>query len=120
MSSAVYLSFTPPIPLEEWEVFCVENNIDYLPNVIGRNAFYANDGGVQIVFGGMNLNPLPKTPSGRTDFNAARPLLSASEITVSTFWMGKAIPDVARMAQCILSRWHGEMECDPELERFFS
>lgn len=116
MSSAVYLFFTPPIPLEDWVVFCNEQDITYSPQTVGRNVFYAGD--VEISFGDQNLAPLPQLPDGRLDFSAASPGSLASEITVSTFWMGKAIPDVARIAKLILGRWSGTMQCDPELTRF--
>lgn len=116
MSSAIYLSFATPITLEAWLAFCAEHGIVYSPHTVGRATFYQGD--VEIHFGESNWADLPRLPDGRWDFDAARPFPTAEKITVSTFWMGAALPDVARVALAITERWAGPMEYDPELTRY--
>src|SRR5581483_11283009 len=52
MSSAVRMTFTPPVPRKEWLEFCKAAGIKYSPLTLGRNNFYLPElGGVEIHFG---------------------------------------------------------------------
>lgn len=100
MSSAIYLSFPEPIPLNEWQAFCYANGIEHSPRTIGGNVYYFGD--VQIVFDASN-------------FGAGEAIPSTNAITVSTYFMRNLV-GVATMVKLILAHWIGSYESDDELK----
>lgn len=116
MSSAVYLTFDEPVPLDEWLVFCDAYDVAYSPHTVGRNAFYRDQ--VELTFGDAARDDLPLLPDGRLDFSAARPPEAAGRITISSYWMTH-LPEVAAVARAVLARWpRCSWSCDPELRRW--
>lgn len=119
MSSAIYYQPDGPISLSEWESFCTKHGIKYSPNTVGQNVYYADQ--VEIVFGGKEeFGTVERAGNGFPRWETARPPAQASEITVSTRWMGGAQPAVADLAIAMFRRWGGKLQASPELETAIS
>ena len=110
MSSAVYLEFEDGIELRDWELFCGKNNIQYSPQIIGRNVFHDNQ--VEIVFGRPFYKELPLV-DGRYDFNKVKPRSVAYRIVVSSYYM-RNLAQIVGIAEKILTRFGGTRTCDTE------
>jgi hypothetical protein len=93
MSSAATITFEPDtvgVPTKEWQSFCQEHCIKHSPQTIGGNVYYA----------------------GEVEVHYTR-----HDLHFSTFWMGSAIPDVARLAMLAWRRWGGQLTADPEIRK---
>jgi len=93
MSSAATLTFDPDtigVPADQWESFCQEHRIEYSPRTVGGNVYYAGD--VEVHY-------------------------AEHKLRFSTYWMGRSIPEVARLAMIAWQRWGGEISADPEVRR---
>ena len=91
MSSAASITFDPEtsgVPIDQWQAFCAEHVIVHSPQTVGGNVYYAGD--VDVIYNEHALH-------------------------FSTFWSGKAIPDVARIAMSAWCRWGGKISADPEV-----
>lgn len=108
MSSAIYLSLKDEVKLEDWQKFCSQEEIEHSPYTVGGNVYYFGGlGGVEIWFGkGSQYDKRPpySPPAG------------AREISVKTYWMGRAMPYVAKVAKKIIQRFGAEWTADMELE----
>lgn len=106
MSSAAYINWdldTDPLPLDEWEKFCREYEINYSPETNSKNVYYfGGRGAVECHFGDQN-------------FEGEGPLPAAHLVYFSTYHFGEAMPDVARIAFAAWKRWGGSLSADPEI-----
>lgn len=106
MSSSVHITLKDAILLSQWEEFCRREGLVHHPNVVGGNVYYgAGPSEVEVYFGRGNHDQ--KLPF--------RPPAKATEITVSTFWMGRRLEHVADVAAKILRAWPGTYYPSPEL-----
>lgn len=105
MSSAAYITFAEPVPLDRWEQFCREVGAEYVPNMVSGNCFYL--GRASIRFGAAEFAKV--TPQ--------RPPALASQITVESFF-GSNLREVARVTRLVSSRFGGAVKSDPELYPF--
>jgi len=87
MSSAVYINYSKPILLEEWQEFAKKEGIVYSPKTVGRNIFYFGE--VEINFGEPNFISSPKL---------------SKKIIISTYWMGD-LNSVDKVVRKILKKW---------------
>lgn len=94
MSSSCHLSVPEHHGLNRrtWETFAEENSIVYSPKTIGGDTWYLGE--VEVVF------------KRRMDDWA---------LTIGTFHMGRAIPEVARLAVKCWQHFGGSLEADPEV-----
>ena len=95
MSSAIHVSFDPMDDwpdVGQWQAFCDEHEIAYSPHTAGGITWYAGE--VEV---------------SHTD----------TTTTFSTYWMGGAIPEVARLAQAFWLQFGGRVSASPELQRAF-
>ncbi|HSX22574.1 MAG TPA: hypothetical protein VLE97_07360 [Gaiellaceae bacterium] len=94
MSSAANITFekdTIGVPADEWQSFCAEHQIKHSPQTVGGNVYYAGGiGGVEVHY-------------------------ERHALRFSTYWMGGAIPGVARLAMTAWKRWGGYLSADPEV-----
>ena len=92
MSSAASISFESGTvaPANEWDAFCREHQIEHSPNTVGGNVYYA--GQVEVRY-------------------------AAGKLRFSTYWLGSAMRDVARLALLAWQRWGGSLEADPEIRQ---
>jgi hypothetical protein len=91
MSSAASITFetgTIGVPPDRWKSFCQEHGIEHSPQTVGGNVYYA----------------------GQVEATHTR-----YRLTFSTFHLGNAIPEVARLAMIAWQRWGGEISADPEV-----
>jgi hypothetical protein len=112
MSSAVFIKLPSDVPIEAWSEFCRKNKLEYHPYMLGGNTYHldGDESGVQLHFGKGNYGAVAQTPFS--------PPASGREITVSTFYGGPAMPDVARVAAAILREFPGATYYpSPELEQ---
>lgn len=106
MSSATFIKFdadTIGVPYQEFVAFCNQHGIIHSPRTIGGNVFYA--GQVEIHFGDETVGAIFPERAHRLVF--------------STYFMGAAIPDVARLANLAWQRWGGSIEAAPEVRLRF-
>lgn len=99
MSSGATIEFDPMetrVESDEWIEFCAEHGIAYSPNTVGGNIYYAGGhAGVEIEFDPRRLR-------------------------FSTFHMGKACDEVARITLLAWLRWGGDLSADPEIRALIS
>jgi len=91
MSSAAIITFetgTIGVPADQWKIFCQEHHIEHSPQTVGGNVYYA--GTVEVTY-------------------------ARHRVIFSTYHMGAAIPEVARLAMIAWQRWGGEISTDPEV-----
>jgi hypothetical protein len=115
MSHAAYFDFDEPVTLGDWSAFCQEHAIEYSPNTVGQNVFYAGD--IEVHFGGYDeQGSLEYNVSGSPKWETAKPPEKATHITVSTFWGGN-IRGVAGLAASLWLWSHGQAKCsgDPDV-----
>lgn len=96
MSSAATITYeldTIGVPSDEWKRFCEEHDIVHSPRTIGGNVYYQ---------GGLN---------------GVEVHYAEHALRFSTYWMGRAIPDVARLAMIAWRRWGGQISADPEVRK---
>jgi len=99
MSSAIYLTFSHPVPVQDWLAFCGEHDIVHSEATVGGNVFYSGGmGGVQIC-------------AGEDPISEGKPL---HIVDVETFYGGD-LESVAQVARWIATRWPCSFENDPEL-----
>jgi hypothetical protein len=94
MSSAAIITFesdTIGVPADEWQAFCVKHALVHSPQTVGGNFYYADE--VEVRY-------------------------EEHRLSFSTYWQGKAIPEVARLAMLAWQRWGGEISADPEVRPF--
>jgi hypothetical protein len=94
MSSAATLTFsseTIGVPADSWRGFCAEHDIVHSPHTVGGNVYYA--GGIQ----GIEIT------------------YDQHRLRFSTYYGGKAIADVARLALIAWRLWGGQLMADEEI-----
>lgn len=100
MSSAAYIHFengTVGVSIEDWRSFCAEHCIEHSPRTVGGNVYYLSglNGGVEIGY-------------------------ESHRLSFSTFWMGEAMAEVARIAVLSWRRWGGSISAAPEIRQLIA
>ncbi len=94
MSSGATITFDPDtigVSADEWQKFCTEHAIEHSPQTVGGNVYY---------FGGRD---------------GVEVHYAEHKLRFSTYFCGRAMPDVARLALIAWRLWGGDLSAAPEI-----
>lgn len=93
----------------DWEAFCGEHAVVYMPEVVGRNIYcLGGRHGVECVFG-AGVRGAGAESAGPPD--------SADQVVFTTSWGGSKQDDLARIARAFWVRFGGSMFADEDSRR---
>lgn len=94
----IHLEHGECVERETFDQWCAEAGIVFSPDTVGGDTYYAGE--VEVTFG--------KVRDER------------QTLTISTFFMGSAMPQVAAIAYAAWLRFGGDLSASPEVRRMFA